>query len=64
MSKSSWDGSCMWWLGICVFMSLFLFVLSVGGISCGNCCVFCFFVVFRTSSCLGSSVPPALYDLL
>ena len=61
---NSWVGSCMWWSGICVFISAFLVLFCVGGVSCVSCCVFYFFEVFRTSSCAGSSVPPARYDLL
>ncbi len=64
MGGSSWVGYCMWWSGIYVFLSAFMVMLCVYGVSCVRCCVFCFLEFFGTSSCASSSVPPALYDLL
>ena len=63
-SRCPCDFSCMGYLLLCVFGSLFWCVWWVGVVFCTICCVFLLFDVFRTSSCSGNSVPPALYDLL
>ena len=64
MCGSSWGGSCMWLSGLYVFVSSFPVLFCVDGVFWMSCCIFCFFEVLFTSSCAGSSMPPALYDLL
>ena len=64
MCGSSCGVSCMWWSGLYVLLSSFPVLFCVVGVFCMNYCSFCFFEVLFTSSCAGSSMPPALYDLL